>query len=75
MVATLNEMIPSILQLPTFDKIRLIRILAEDIEQPKEVALAALLDPKRIYYVHTPQFAPGTAAQLMQLLQENSPEN
>ena len=30
----------------------------------------ATITPKQIYYVHTPQFEPGSAAQLMALLQE-----
>ena len=71
---TLDEVIPTVLQLTTMDKVRLIRILAEQIEQPKQEA-ESMLDPGKIYYLHTPTFADGTASQLMQLLEQSPPEN
>jgi hypothetical protein len=70
----LNDLLPGILKLTVFEKLRLIRILAEDIEQPAK-AKEEILDPHKIYYVHTPQFEAGAARQLMNLLETTSPEN
>jgi len=71
---TLDQVIPAVLQLTTMDKVRLIRILAEQIEQPKQEE-ANILDPGKIYLLHTPAFANGAAAQLMQLLEQNPTES
>ena len=71
---TLTELLPNIHQLPFFDKIRLIRILAEEIEVPKSQE-QTYFQPYKTYYLHTPQFEARAAAILMQALMEASQEN
>lgn len=70
----LNDLLPGILKLTVFEKLRLIRILSEDVRQP-ETAVETELSPYKIYYVHTPQFEAGAARQLMNLLETTQLEN
>ena len=71
---TLTELLPDIRQLAFFDKVRLIRILAEEIEEPKS-SEQPYFEPYKTYYLHTPQFEVGAAAILMQALMEASQES
>ena len=71
---TLTELLPDIRQLAFFDKVRLIRILAEEIEEPKSDE-QTYFEPYKTYYLHTPQFEVGAAAILMQALMEASQES
>ena len=73
-MVTLTELLPNISQLTFFDKVRLIRILAEEIEVPKSQE-QAYFEPYKTYYLHTPQFESGAADILMQALIEASQEN
>ena len=73
-MTTLTELLPDIRQLAFFDKVRLIRILAEEIEEPKGQE-QTYFEPYKTYYLHTPQFEEGAAAILMQALMEASEEN
>ena len=68
---TLVELLPDIRQLAFFDKVRLIRILAEEIEAPK-IEEQIYFEPRKIYYLHSPQFEAGAADILMQTLVETS---
>ena len=68
-MVTLTEMLPGIRQLAFLDKIRLIRILAEEIEPPKAEE-QTYFEPYKVYYFHTPYFAEGAAEQLMKALEE-----
>ena len=70
---TLTELLPNIHQLHFQDKLRLIRILAEDIDVPTHKE-QAYFEANRTYYLHTPQFETGAADILMQAL-EASKEN
>ena len=71
---TLKELLPNIRQLTFFDKVHLIRILAEEIDVPKTQE-QSYFEPFKTYYLHTPQFEVGAASILMQALLETSQEN
>lgn len=73
-MVTLTELLPNIRQLAFLDKIRLIRILAEEIDIPKNQE-QTYFEPYKTYFLHTPQFEAGAAAILMQALMEASQEN
>lgn len=70
-MTTLIELLPNIRQLAFFDKVRLIRILAEEIEVPK-IQEQTYFEPHKVYYLHTPEFEAGAADILMQTLVEAS---
>lgn len=59
----LNELLPEVRGLAATDKLRLIRILAEEIE-----ADVTPLDPARTYALATPAFEPGAAEALLKEL-------
>lgn len=59
---TLIEILPAIRQLPTLDKIRLIRILAEELNTVEDIFP---LEPYKIYYLPTPYNAFGAGKALM----------
>ena len=73
-MVTLTELLPNIQELSYLDKVRLIRILAEDLDVSKNQEQADF-EPYKTYYLHTPQFEAGAAAILMQALTEASQEN
>jgi hypothetical protein len=73
-MVTLTELLPNIHELSYFDKVRLIRILAEDLDESKNQE-QTYFEPYKTYYLHTPQFEAGAAAILMQALTEASQEN
>ncbi|MEM9884669.1 MAG: hypothetical protein AAF849_02180 [Bacteroidota bacterium] len=68
----LSKLLPSIQQLPFLDKLRLIGILAEEIQQPfqAESSTSAYLQPNQIYYIHTPYDTFGAAEILMKTLED-----
>jgi hypothetical protein len=70
---TLIDLLPNIRQLTFLDKLRLIRLLAEEIEirQNQE---QTYFEPYKTYFLHTPPFEVGAAAILMQALSEAAPE-
>jgi len=73
-MVTLTELLPNIRQLAFFDKVRLIRLLAEDIEMPNHQE-QAYFESYKTYYLHTPQFEAGAGEILMQALTDNLQEN
>jgi hypothetical protein len=73
-MVTITELLPNIHELSYFDKVRLIRILAEDLDESKNQE-QTYFEPYKTYYLHTPQFEAGAAAILMQALTEASQEN
>ncbi len=73
-MVTLTELLPNIHELSYLDKVRLIRILAEDLDVSKNQE-QTYFEPYKTYYLHTPQFEAGAAAILMQALTEASQEN
>jgi hypothetical protein len=60
---TLTEILPTVRQLPTADKIRLIRILAEDLDIEKNIFP---FEPYKIYYLATPYSLFGAGKALME---------
>jgi hypothetical protein len=73
-MVTLTELLPTIHKLNFSDKVRLIRILAEDLDVPKNQE-PNYFETDKTYHLHTPQFETGAAAILMQALAEASKEN
>jgi hypothetical protein len=73
-MVTLVDLLPNIRQLTFWDKLKLIRLLAEEIELPKTQE-QAYFEPYKTYFLHTPQVEAGAAAILMQALNEASQEN
>ena len=73
-MVSLTELLPNIRQLAFLDKIRLIRILADEIDTPKNQE-EIYFEPYKTYYLHTPQFEVGAADILMKALMEASEEN
>ena len=68
---TLTDLLPNIKQLSLFDKIQLIKLLAEDIERPV-INNDVIIQPYKMYYLHTPYQVFGAAEQLMSALEANS---
>ena len=64
---TLAELLPAIRQLPTLEKLRLIRILAEDLDTPEDIAP---FEPHKVYYLPTPYHTYGAGQALMQAMQQ-----
>jgi hypothetical protein len=69
---TLAELLPAIRQLPALDKLRLIRILAEDLDTADDIAP---FEPHKIYYLPTPYDTFGAGRALMQALQQTDSRN
>jgi hypothetical protein len=69
---TLNEIVPVVRTLPTLDKLRLIRILAEELEHAMDIFP---FESDKIYELPTPYNAFGAAdilAEAMAANQQNS---
>src|ERR1700740_79712 len=64
---TLAELLPAIRQLPALEKLRLIRILAEDLDTAEDIAP---FEPHKIYYLPTPYNTFGAGRALMQAMQQ-----
>jgi len=62
-VVTLTEVLPAVRQLPTLDKIRLIRILAEELDTEEDIPFP--LSHTSIYYLPTPYNTFGAGKALM----------
>jgi hypothetical protein len=63
---TLTELMPALKQLSTPDKIKLIRLLAEDLESQENIEP---LEPHKTYDLPTPYDAFGAGAVLMQAME------
>jgi hypothetical protein len=63
---TLAELLPAVQVLPTADKIRLIRILEEEVEQAEDISP---LIAYKAYELPTPYGSVGAAKALFQALQ------
>ncbi len=62
---TLTDVLPSIRQLSIMEKLKLIRILAEDLETAEDISP---LEPFKTYDLPTPYNSFGAGAALMQTL-------
>ena len=63
---TLAELLPAVQVLPTADKIRLIRILAEELDQAEDISPLVAYNA---YELPTPYGTVGAAKALLQALQ------
>ena len=59
---TLTDILSAIRQLPTLDKIRLIRVLAQELDTEKDLFP---FEPYKIYYLSTPYQTFGAGKALM----------
>jgi hypothetical protein len=64
-IMTLTELLPTLQELSVFEKIKLIRLLAEDLELQKDIAP---LEPFKTYNLLTPYNTFGAGALLMQAM-------
>ena len=62
---TLTEVLPVIRQLPTLDKLRLIRILAKELDTTENIFP---FEPYKIYYLATPYNVFGAGKALMEAM-------
>nr|WP_204154489.1 hypothetical protein [Leptolyngbya sp. CCY15150] len=67
---TLSEVLPSVRQLSTVEKLKLIRILAEDLEAAEDISP---LEPFKTYDLPTPYNSFGAGVVLMQALELSDP--
>jgi hypothetical protein len=63
---TLVELLPAVEQLPAADKIKLIRILAEKLDEDEDISP---LVPYKLYELPTPYGIVGAAETLLQALE------
>ena len=61
-VMTLAEILPTVRQLPILDKIRLIRILAQELDTEEDIFP---FEPYKVYYLPTPYNVFGAGKALM----------
>lgn len=64
---SLTELLPSIRQLPAVEKVRLIRILAEELDTTEDISP---LQPNKLYYLPTPYNSFGVGQALMAAMSE-----
>jgi hypothetical protein len=62
---SLAEILPAVRELPPLDKLRLIRILAEELDTNEDIYP---LEPNKVYYLATPYDAYGAGEILMTTL-------
>ena len=62
---TLTEIVPAVCMLPALDKLRLIRILAEELESAKEIFP---FESGKTYYLPTPYNSFGAAVTLSEAM-------
>jgi hypothetical protein len=64
---TLAELIPAVQDLPAADKLKLIRVLAKELDTGDDISP---LVPNKVYYLPTPYDAFGTGQALMDAMQQ-----
>lgn len=64
---SITELIPAMRALPRSEKFRLVRLLLDDLAGEE---LLSGLEPGQTFPRYTPEFAPGAAAQIATLLEE-----
>ena len=68
----LKEILPAIQQLPILDKVRLIRILAEELDRPENIFP---FEPYKIYCLATPYNMDGLGKTLMDAMKADTKNN
>lgn len=66
---TLAELLPALRKLSAPDRLKLFRILAEELEIHEDIAP---LEPFKVYYLPTPYNSFGAGAVLMQAMQASN---
>jgi hypothetical protein len=66
---TMTELLPSIRQLSSVEKLRLIRILAEELDTKEELFP---FQPNKVYYLPTPYGSFGAGNALMAAMEQES---
>ncbi|WP_072621856.1 hypothetical protein [Spirulina major] len=69
---TLSDLLPSVRQLSIIEKLKLIRILAEDLEAAEDISP---LEPFKVYDLPTPYNSFGAGAALMQAVDSADIDN
>ncbi len=69
---TLTEVLPIVRQLPTLDKLRLIRILAQELDMTENIFP---FEPYKIYYLATPYNVFGVGKALMDAMKTSNANN
>jgi len=64
---TLAELLPSIQDLPAADKLKLIRVLADELDSGEDISPLA---PHKVYYLATPYDVSGAGRALMQAMED-----
>ena len=64
---TATELLPSIRQLTSIEKLRLIRILAEELDPPEDLFP---FQPNKVYYLPTPYRSYGAGGALMAAMKQ-----
>ena len=59
---TLTELLPAVCRLPALEKLRLIRILAEELDTAEDISP---FEPHRVYLLPTPYYAYGAGRAMM----------
>ncbi len=62
---SLAEILPAVRELPALDKLRLIRILAEELDTGEDISP---FEPNKIYYLPTPYEVYGAGEVLMKAM-------
>ena len=62
----LADLLPAVQQLPAVDKLRLIRILAEELDTGEDIAP---LVPHKVYQLPTPYNMPGAGQALLRAME------
>lgn len=63
---TLTDLLPAVHRLPAADKVKLIRVLAEDLDAAEDISP---LEPHKAYYLATPYDAFGAAQTLLDAME------
>ena len=69
---SIAEIIPTVRALPRSEKVKLVRLLLDDLAGEE---LLSLLKQGQEFPIYTPEFAPGAAAQLARLLEEQEKQS
>jgi hypothetical protein len=64
---TLADLLPAIQDLPAADKLKLIRVLAEELDSGEDISP---LTPQKVYYLPTPYGAMGAGRTLLQAMED-----
>jgi hypothetical protein len=71
-IMTLSEILPAVRQLSAMEKLKLIRILAEDLDVTEDISP---LEPLKTYDLPTPYNSFGVGAVLMQVLKQQDTDH